>query len=225
MKTDSQLKHDVQEELKWEPSVNETGIGVAVHNSIVTLSGNVHSYAEKLAAEKAAKRVEGVKGVVEDITVKLIGSDKQTDEDLVQTAVNSLAWNSMVPKDKIFVKAEDGWLTLEGEVNWNFQREAAYKTVKSLKGVRGVANLVSIKANIHPSNVKESIRKTFERNAIIDANNIKVEVEGHRITLKGHVQSWAELNQANKAAWSVPGVWSVENELVVKPDKATSLSE
>lgn len=225
MKTDSEIKQDVQDELKWEAGINEAGIGVAVKDGIVTLSGNVDTYAEKAVAENAAKSVSGVRAVVEEIRVKILGSDKRTDEEIAKAAINCLKWNSKVPKDEILVKVEDGWLTLEGRVNWNFQREAAAHAVENLRGVKGIGNMIQIKVSVKPDDVKESIKKAIERNAILDAEKINVEIDGHKVLLTGTVQSWAELRQAGRAAWSAPGVWSVVNNLVVKPESVGILTE
>jgi len=225
MKTDSELKQDVLDELKWEASVNEPGIGVAVKDGIVSLSGVVNTYAEKMAAEKAAKRVLGVKAVVENVEVKISGDNKRTDVEIAQVALNNLKWDTMVPKKDIFVKVENGWITLEGKVDWNYQKEAAKNAVQYLFGVRGVSNLIEIKTPIQSDLVKESIKKTFERNAIIDAEKINVRVEGHKVFLTGTVQSWDEQKQANEAAWSAPGVWQVENNLEIKPRQLASQFE
>lgn len=216
MKTDSEIKKDVLDELKWDASINETEVGVAVKDGIVTLTGYLSSYIEKIAAEKAAKRVEGVKAVVENIEVKLISSSKRTDLDIAKAAVDRLTWDSSVPKDAIIVKVEDGWVTLEGNVNWNYQKEAAKKAIQNLWGVKGVTNLVVIKSAIEPTQVKENIKKTFERNAILDAQKIDVRTEGHKVTLSGYVSSWDEKQQAKDAAWSAPGVWEIEDNLKIK---------
>lgn len=216
MRTDVELKDDVIDELNWDSRVNETGIGVAVKSGIVTLSGAVNAYAEKIAAEKAAKRVMGVKAVVMDIEVKISGSDERTDADIAKIAVNNLKWNSTVPKDKVMVKVENSWITLEGKVDWNYQKEAAKKAVESLYGVKGVSNLIEVKSSVEPSLVKENIKKSFERNALLDAEKVNVQVEGHKVVLTGTVTSWNEQKQANDAAWSAPGVWKVEDKLIIK---------
>lgn len=210
------LKTDVLAELEWEPSINANEIGVAVSKGIVTLTGFVGSYNEKLAAEKAALRVEGVKAVAQEIQVKLAGSLMRTDEDIAEAALNRLKWAANVPDHKIKVKIENGWLTLSGHVDWNYQRKAAKNAVKDLIGIRGVSNLITINIMAEPSNIKEKIRQAFERNALIDADNVTVKIEGKKAILSGHVRSWAEKQQAGDTAWAAIGVNEVENNLKIK---------
>lgn len=216
MKTDATLKEDVMDELDWEPSIDATEIGVTVKNGIVTLSGNVNTYAEKIAAERAAKRVYGVKAVVENVDVKVSGTYKRTDEDIALSVLNNLKWNTSVPEQDIQVKVEDGWVTLEGEVEWNYQKEAAINAIRNLSGVRGVTNLLKVEAAVEPSDIQDKIRKSFERNAEIDADQVNVKIEGHKVILTGTIQSWAEKQQAKNAAWSAPGVTEVEDNLQIK---------
>ena len=216
MKTDSELKRNVLAELKWDASIKETEVGVLVTDGIVTLTGDLNTYVEKWAAEKAAKRVLGVKGVVEDIKIKLLDSDKRNDVDIAKAALNKLDWNPSIPKDVILVKVENGWVTLSGSVKWNYQKKSAKKTVQNLRGVRGVTNLISIKSPVESSQVKESIKKTFERNAVLDVETINIKTEGHKVTLEGTVKSWDEKKQAAEAAWSSPGVWDVVDNLKIK---------
>ncbi len=216
MKTDSELKRDVQAELKWDASINETEVGVAVKDGIVTLTGYLDTYAQKIAAEKAAKRVLGVKAVVQEIEVKILSGDKRTDVDIAKAALDSLKWDSSVPKDSVIVKVDNGWVTLEGSVQWNYQKEAAKRAVQHLKGVKSVTNIITIKSAVEPSKVKENIKKTFERNAALDAEEINVSVDGHKVTLSGTVKSWDEERQAKEAAWSAPGVWEVVDNLSIR---------
>lgn len=169
-----------------------------------------------MAAEKAALRVEGVKAVVQEIDVKISGSLQRTDEDIAQAALNHLKWNTSVPEEKIKLEVEEGWLTLAGKVNWNYQKEAAKNAVRYLTGVRGVTNLIEVKAAVEPKNVKDKIRNAFHRNATIDSEAVNVLVEGDKIILKGTVQSRAEKKQAENAAWSAPGVSKVENKLEIR---------
>jgi osmotically-inducible protein OsmY len=216
MKTDAQIKMDVLDELKWQPNVDETQIGVIVENGVVTLSGVVNDYSKKTAAERAAKRVSGVKAVAEDIEVKYGESYKKTDKEIAKAVVNALEWNASVPDDKISVKVEDGWVYLSGEVKWSYQRDAAKRTVEHLLGVKHVANNISIKQTVKATDIKDKIKKAFERAADLEAKNITVEVDGHTVTLKGKVHSLAEKEEARKTAYSSPGVYSVKNELKVE---------
>jgi osmotically-inducible protein OsmY len=217
MKSDSGLKRDVENELKWEPSVNEAHIGVSVKDGIVTLSGHVPSYAEKYGAEKAAKRVYGVKAVADELDVKVPGSIKRTDEDIAQACVDALKANYSVPDEKIKVVVNNGWVTLEGEVEWQYQREAATNAVRYLTGMRGVSNDIKIKVRVTPKDVKDQIEAAFKRSAEIDARRVGVDVHDGRVVLHGSVSSWSEREQAQKAAWAAPGVTVVDNQIMVAP--------
>lgn len=216
MKPDASLRDDIIEELNWEPSIDSSKIGVAVKDGIVTLSGTVPSFNEKTDAEKAVKRVDGVKAVVQHIEVELKHTNVRTDAEIAEVAIKNLTWNTNVPEQNILVKVENGWITLEGEVPWNYQKEAAKSAVKGLIGVKGVNNFIRIKSQIPPENLKEKIKNSFLRNASIDAENVKVEITGNKAVLKGTVQSWAEKRQAEKAVWAAPGILEVENKLEIK---------
>lgn len=215
MKTDKELQNDVMNELDWEPRVDPAEIGVAVKDGIVTLSGHVDTYPEKWAAEQAAGRVSGVKAVVEEIDVKLPGIYERTDQDIARAAANVLDWNSYVPRDRVKVQVQGGWVTLSGEVDWRYQREAAGDAVRSLMGVKGLANDISVKPAVSPVEVKTRIEAALERSAMIDASGIKVTAKGSKVTLKGTVRSWTERNEAGRVAWSAPGVTEVANEILV----------
>lgn len=215
MKTDTQLQQDVIAELKWEPSVNAAQIGVEVKDGIVTLAGHVSSYAEKLGAERAAQRVSGVKALAIEMDVKLSGSSKRTDADIAGSAKDVLQWTSPLPKDSVKVMVESGRVTLSGEVDWEYQRQAAVKAVRYLKGVTGVSNQIAIKPNVSLSAVKSDIEAALKRRATADAQKISVEVRGADVTLTGPVHSWSERELARHAAWGTPGVRNVVDNITV----------
>jgi osmotically-inducible protein OsmY len=216
MKTDAEIQKNVIEELKWQPSIKSTEIGVAVKNGVVTLSGMVDTYLEKKKAEKAALKVAGVKGVAEDIEINIGFNHKKTDSELAQGALDALKWNVLVPDDKIKVKVENGWITTEGTVEWNYEQLAVRDAVASIIGVKGISNLVKITPKVNPDEVKKKISAAFERSATIDAGNIHIENVGSKVTLAGIVSSYAERRDAESAAWNAPGVAMVENNLHVK---------
>ena len=215
MKTDTQLQQDVLAELKWEPSVNAAQIGVAVKDGIVTLAGHVSTYAEKLAAERAAQRVSGVKALAIDMDVKLSGSSMRNDADIAGAANNALQWTSSFPKDGVKVMVESGCVTLSGEVDWEYQRQAAAKGVRYLMGVTGVSNQIVIKPHVTSSAVKSDIEAALKRRATADAQNISVEVRGADVTLTGTVHSWSERDLARHSAWGTPGVRNVVDHMNV----------
>jgi osmotically-inducible protein OsmY len=215
VKTDSQLKKDVQAELEWDPAINATHVGVAVADGVVTLTGHLDSYAEKYAAERAAQRVEGVKAVAVELDVKPPAGHKRTDAEIGAAVESALRWNSLVPDDRIKVMVERGWVTLSGELDWDYQREQALKAVCPLTGVLGVTNNMALKPQVTPGNITQRIQGALQRQAEREAKGIEVIVSGHTVTLKCQVHSWAERKAAQGAAWSAPGISSVVNQLRV----------
>jgi osmotically-inducible protein OsmY len=215
MKTDAQLQHDVIAELNWEPSVNAAQIGVEVKDGIVTLAGHVSSYAEKYAAERAAQRVSGVKALAVEMNVNLPGSSKRIDADIARSAENVLEWMTYLPKDCVKVKVESGWISLSGEVDWEYQRRGAVDAVRNLMGVTGVSNQIVIKPKVSLSAVKSDIEAALKRRALLDAQEISVKVQGADVTLTGTVHSWSERDLARNSAWATPGVRNVVDNLTV----------
>jgi len=213
----TELRRRVLEELDWEPSVDASAIGVAAKDGIVTLTGTVVSYAQKRNAERAAKRVSGVKAVAEDLAVKLAGVAERSDTDIAQSVLSGLRFNVSIPHEGIQVTVEHGWVTLDGEVEWQFQKSTAENVIKYTMGVKGITNRISVKPRISAADVKTKIEGAFARRAQLDANQIKVESTDNKVVLRGNVRSWQAKDQAEQAAWSAPGVSSVENNVVVTP--------
>lgn len=214
-RTDRDIHMDVMETLAFDPQIGEQNIAVSVKDGIVTLSGEVENHVQKVAAEQAVKRVMGVRGFAEELEVNPPAHHRRTDTELVEAALNTLKWSVLVPADRIQVKVEHGWVTLLGEVNWNFERESAQDAITKLTGVRGVSNKITVKPHVAPTDVKRKIIREFERAARQDAQQVQVKVSGGIVSLEGTVQDWAEYDEAERAAWSAPGVTEVRNFLVV----------
>jgi osmotically-inducible protein OsmY len=211
MKTDSQLQSDVIAELAWEPSIHSEDIGVEVKGGVVTLAGHVGTYAEKLHAERAAMRVFGVKALAVEVDVRIAGISARTDSDIARTVENVLQWTTFLPKDSVKIKVEGGWVTLSGEVSWEYQRKAAVDAVRYLMGVKGLSDSIVIKPALSAPLVKADIEAALKRRAHKDSNSISVSVNGSDVTLSGSVHNWSDRDLATHTAWGTPGVRNVIN--------------
>jgi osmotically-inducible protein OsmY len=216
MRTDAQIQKDVMDEIKWEPFLHASEIGVAVKNGIVTLSGQVDSYSKKLSAEKATKKVLGVKAIAEDIQIGVSPAYKKTDTEIAEAVLNALKWHTAVQEEKIKIKVEDGNVRLDGEVEWEYQRTNAKTAIENLSGVRSVINFITVKPRATATDVRQKIASAFHRSATIDAEKITTEVVGSKVILRGKVRSIAEKEDAEIAAWNAPGVTILENKLTVE---------
>jgi osmotically-inducible protein OsmY len=217
MRSDLDIKRDVEAELQSNPDIDATDIAVAARNGVVTLTGYVRSYAQKWEAEQTAKRVAGVVGVANDIEVRLPIFNQRPDPEIARDAVAAIQNELPYSSDHIRVVVKDGWVTLEGSVEWNYQRERAEAAVRRLRGVKGVANLIQLQPRVPPGDIKRKIEEAFRRSAELDASRVSVEADGGTVILRGTVRSWAEREAAERAAWTAPGVIRVDNRLVVSP--------
>lgn len=215
MHTDSEIQKGVIDELRWEPTVRDEEIAVACKDCVVTLSGQVHTYAQKYNAVRTAERVQGVRVVADDLAVKPAKEHAYTDTEIAHAVANALLWNSEVPRDRVKAKVDEGWVTLEGTVDWQFERSAAERAVRYLTGIRGVNNLVAIRSRVSPYDVSQRIKEALRRSADLDASHIEVKAHEGKVTLEGTVRSWAERRDAERAAWSAVGVTQVEDRLAV----------
>ena len=211
-KTDMRLKEDIEEELRWDPKVNAAQIAVSVDKGTVSLLGAVDSYAEKWAAEDATKRVSGVRTIAQDLTVKLVGDHKRSDSEIAQAVQNAIQWDVVVP-NAVTAKVQHGAVTLEGQVTWNFQRDAAERSIRHLTGVVSVYNAITLKTDVSVSLVKEKVQAALHRQAKADAKSIHVETAGGKVTLTGHASSWQSIADATSAAWAAPGVTDVVDQV------------
>jgi osmotically-inducible protein OsmY len=212
---DLMLRRTILDELEFQPHIDAAAIGVAIENGVVCLTGHVKTYAEKMAAERAVKSVKGVKAVAEEIKVRLPTEIDVGDESIASRCIDVIRWNSSIPEDRMQIKVQQGWVTLEGEVDWQYQKEAAQSAVRKLAGVAGINNMLVVRPKADPDDVKERIVAAVARNADLDASKIRVTVEGKTVKLEGHVDLWMQRKAVEDAAWAVPGVCHVENYILI----------
>ena len=217
MRSDSEIERDVKDELQWDPDLDATNIAVSVKDGVVTLAGYVKSYTDKYEAEAAAKRVASVRAVANDLEVRLPSVDERPDPDIARDAVAAIKSQLPISSEHIKVVVKNGWVNLEGQVEWQYQRSTAENAVRRIKGVKGVSNLIQLRPRAQPEDIKRKIQEAFKRNAEVDANRIMVETNGSEVILKGTVRSWVEREEAERVAWSAPGVTKVEDRIAVSP--------
>jgi len=217
MRSDEEIKRDVEEELRWDPDIDATDIAVAVKNGVVTLTGFVRSYDDKWEAERAVKRVAGVLGVANDLEVRLPAIDERPDPEIARDAVTAIKNQLPFSYDRIKVIVKNGWVTLEGEAEWNYQRQAAEGAVRRVRGIKGITNKIELKPRVEPQEIRKKIEEAFRRSAEIDASRITVETRGGEVILRGTVRTWAERQEAERAAWAAPGVSKVKDLITIAP--------
>jgi osmotically-inducible protein OsmY len=215
--TDKDLKQSIESALDFEPSLDATDIGVSVDEGVATLRGNVHTFAEKHTAERVALRVYGVKAIANDLVVHLPFGYQRTDTEIAQAALAALKWNTMIPSDRLTLTVANGWITLNGTLDWQYQKDVALRAVRDLTGVKGVTNDIALKAHVKTTDVREKIEAAFKRSAEIDARRINVTAQDGKVVLSGNVHSWAERREAERAAWAAPGVTTVDDRLAIIP--------
>jgi osmotically-inducible protein OsmY len=215
--TDKDLKQSIESALDFEPSLDATDIGVSVDEGVATLRGNVHTFAEKHTAERVALRVYGVKAIANDLVVHLPFGYQRTDTEIAQAALAALKWNTMIPSDRLTLTVANGWITLNGTLDWQYQKDVALRAVRDLTGVKGVTNDIALKAHVKTTDVREKIEAAFKRSAEIDARRINVTAQDGKVVLSGNVHSWAERREAERAAWAAPGVTIVDDRLAIIP--------
>lgn len=215
--TDKELKQHVENALEWEPSLDASDIGVSADEGVVTLRGNVASFTEKMAAERVALHVFGVRAIANDLIVRLPTGYARTDTEIAQASIAALKWNTSVPHERVTITVADGWITLSGAVDWNYQKDAAARAVHDLTGVKGVTNNIAVQPQVRTTDVRDKIEAAFKRSAEVDARHISVSAQDGRVVLRGNVHSWMEREEAERAAWAAPGVQQVEDHLVVVP--------
>ena len=216
MSSDLALRQHILDELEWEPAIDAAHIGVLAEDGVVTLTGYVRSYAERAVAEQVVARIKGVKAVAQELQVRLAHNQKRDDDQIARRALRIIGWDTTVPDDMVRLKVEKGWITLSGEVQWHFQKEGAEAAVRKLSGVTGVTNQITVRSNADAGDVKHRIEEALRRNAQLDAQDIKVTLDGGKVTLQGHVPAWHERSIAEQAAWSAPGVSAVEDHIIVR---------
>jgi osmotically-inducible protein OsmY len=216
MKTDTEIRRDVQTELEWDPSLDDRKIGVIVSNGVVTLTGEVAQFSDRWNAEDITKRVAGVRAIANEIQVRIPIAGARSDTEIAEAAANALRWHVATAHTQIKPVVKEGWVTLSGEVNWGFQKNAAETAMRNLLGVKGVTNNTKVASAIKTADVKRKIEEAFKRHALLDASDIEVNVDGATVTLQGHVHSWQEREDATRASWAAPGVANVDNRLSVQ---------
>ncbi|MBX4958191.1 BON domain-containing protein [Rhizobium lentis] len=212
---DITLRQNIIDELDFEPSIDAANIGISVEDGIVTVTGHVSSYSEKETAERVVKRIKGVRGIAQEIEVRIFGNHETSDDDIARRAVNMLDWNVSVPKGAIQVKVQKGWVTLTGKAEWQYQKNAAADAVRNLAGVVGLSNLIEISPSVSAADVKKRIEDAFKRDAELESQGIRVEVSGGSVTLKGKVHTWSERRAAERAAWSAPGIKTLNDQIAI----------